>query len=277
VSKNKKQHYISAFYLCNFTNNLQKENSKGSCRNTKIWHYEKSKAQIKERPIEKLATESYIFSFKNDDGEYDHSLDEELKKDEELAAKALTLLGDIVASFKKGLTRSVEIDNNVFNAIIKYIVWQVKRDPDLVNKIHNEWIEKCKEKKWDLKPKEMALKVVSKLGEDDYLDLESVLNEKNMSIIFTTNPKTSFITTDVPLVRFNKSEADGIGYESTEIYFPLSSNTLLYLQGKGNSKTFRLENDRKFIKSLNVYMAKKSKRYIFGNTQEHVASIVKCL
>lgn len=275
MSKNKNQHYVSAFYLYHFTNEQQRNNSKGNKRDTKIWHYEKQKGRIKERPIEKVATESYIFSFQNNDGEYDHSLDDSLKEAEQLAAKAFVELGNIVASLKKGITSEVELDDMIFERIIKFMVWQVRRHPDLVNEIHSQCKDLCKEKEWKLKPKEMALEVVGGFGRDEYSDFESVLQEKNKSIIFTTNTKTGFVTTDEPLVRFNKSLSDGIGHESTEIYFPLASNMLLYLQGKGNRKSFRVENDRKFIKKLNVYMAQKSKKYIFGATEEHIASIVR--
>jgi len=272
MSKNKNQHYVSAFYLYHFTNEQQRRDSNGKKRDTKIWHYEKQKGLIKERPIENVATESYIFSFENNNGKYDHSLDENLKKTERVAANALVELVNIVASLKKGITREVEVNDMVFEEIIKFMVWQIRRHPDLVNEIHDQCKDLCKEKEWKLKPKEMALEVVGGFGRDEYSNFESILNKKNKSIIFTTN--TGFITTDVPFVRFNKSLPDGIGQEGTEIYFPLASNILLCLDGEGNKKSFKLENDRKFIKSLNVYMAKKSKNYIFGSTKEHVTSIV---
>lgn len=272
MPENKNQHYVSAFYLYHFTNEQQRRDSNGRNRDTKIWHYEKKKGLIKARPIKNVATESYVFSFKNNDGEYDHSLDEDLKKSEGAASEALAEIVKTVASFKKGITREVKLDDSVFEKIINFMVWQIRRHPDLVNEIHDQCKDICKEKEWELKPKEMALEVVRGFGRDEYSNFESILNQKNKSIIFTE--KTSFITTDVPFVRFNKSNPDGIGQEGTEIYFPLASNILLYLEGNGIKKSFKFENDRKFIKSLNVYMAKKSKNYIFGSTKEHIESIV---
>ena len=256
MAKNKNQHYVSAFYLYHFTNEQQRRNSKRNKRDTKIWHYDKQKGQIKERPIEKIATEPYIFSFQNNDGEYNHSLDDSLKEAEHLAAKAFVELDNIVASLKKGV-REIKVDNIVCERIIEFMDWQIRRHPELVNEVHNECKNLCNEKEWQSNPKEMALYVIGGFGRNKYSNFESVLQEKNKEIIFTTNTNTSFITTDEPIVRFNKSLPDGIGHESTEIYFPLASNMLLYLKGKGNRKLFRVENDRKFIKQLNVYMAKK--------------------
>jgi len=275
MSKNKDQHYVSAFYLYNFTNEDQKKKSGWKTRKTSIWHFDKNKGVVKERSIHRLATESYLFSYQKDDGTYDHSLDEELGRVESLAANAFRELSEIITSFRKKSTRAVNVSDDILARIIEFMVWQVRRHPSLMDEVH----EKCKRMSegndWEMTSKQMALDVISGYGRDGYSDFTEILANKNKTIIFTTNDRTGFIATDEPFVRFNKVAPDGIGHDSTEIYFPLASNMLLYLKGAGNKREFRLENNREFLRSFNMYMAKSSKNYIFGNTKEHVESIVK--
>lgn len=274
--KNKSQHYVSAFYLYNFTNCEQRKFSNKNKRKTKIWHYDKQKAFIKERPIEKVATESYLFSFKKDDGEYDHSLDDKLVDVESRTTASLDELCGIKASLKKG-SKAISLNDSIMDDILAFIAWQMKRHPTLVNDIHQQCEEWATKNASDLNPKEMALSVVEKIGKDNNYNFEDVLQKKNKVIFFTSNALTSFITTDEPLVRFNKSSADGIGIEDTEIYFPLTSDMLLCMHGEGNRKEFRRENDRTFLRRFNNYVAKRAKRYIFGETEEQVRRIVKDL
>ena len=274
MSKNKNQHYVSAFYLYNFTNEGQKEKSGRKTRKTSIWHYDKLKGVVKERPIEKIATESYLFSYKNNDGKYDHSLDDELREIESLAANSFSELNEIVTSLRK-FTRAVCVRDEILNNIIEFMVWQVRRHPSLVEEIQRKCQKVSEGKDWEMTPKQMALDVISGFGRDEYSNFAEVLKNKNKTVIFTTTDRTGFITSDEPFVRFNKSQPNGIGHDSTEIYFPLASNMLLYLQGNGNSRHFRVENDRKFLRSFNLYMARNSKNYIFGAAKEHIESMVK--
>jgi hypothetical protein len=270
VSKNKKQHYISAFYLYNFTNSLQR-NSVRNKRKVNIWHYDIAKVCVKEKAIENVATSSYHFSFAKPDGEYDHGLDDKLKLVEGAAAAAFNSLIDIVISLKGNGSQAMTMDNNIINGIIDFIVWQMRRHPEVVSDL----LKQCEGNEFNLDPKEMALTVVEGFGRDKYADFESVLHEKNKTIIFTTNEKANFVTTDMPLVRFNKSETDGIGLESTEIYFPISSKVLLYLHGKGSRRELRIENDKAFLREANKYIASKARNYVFGSSKEQVESIVK--
>ena len=119
MSKNKDQHYVSAFYLYNFTNEDQKKESGWKTRKTSIWHFDKNKGVVKERSIHKLATESYLFSFQKEDGAYDHSLDEELGRVESLAANAFRELSEIITSFRKKSTRAVNVSDDILTRIIE--------------------------------------------------------------------------------------------------------------------------------------------------------------
>ncbi len=169
----------------------------------------------------------------------------------------------------------MSVNDTIIQSIIEFMVWQLRRHPDFVDDVYQKCKKSCERKGWKMKPKEMALDVISGFGRDEYFDFSAALEAKNKTIIFTTNVRTGFITTDEPFVRYNGTNPDGISHKNTEIYFPLSSNMLIYLHGNENKKSFRVDNDRKFLRDFNVYMAKKSKNYIFGNTKKHVESIVK--
>jgi hypothetical protein len=274
--KNKDQHYVSAFYLYHFTNSEQRKLSREKKRETKIWHYDKEKDCIKERPIKKIATESYLFSFMNKDCEYDQSLDDKLIYVEKKSSVYFEELFNIKAALKKG-SKAASLNNSIMDAILEFVVWQIKRHPTLVNDVHlqcKEWIINSAS---NLNPKKMALSVVEQIGRDKHYDFENIFQRKNKVVFFTTKPFTSFITTDAPVVRFNKSSTNGIGMEGAEIYFPLTSNMLLFMCGDGNKKEFRLENDRAFIRELNNYIAKSAKNYIFSENEAHLRRIVKDL
>jgi hypothetical protein len=161
--------------------------------------------------------------------------------------------------------------------ILAFVVWQMRRHPTLVDDIHQQCEKWVTTNVSDLNSKKMALSVVEKFGRDNHYDFESVLQRKNKIIVFTTNPLTGFITTDEPLVRFNKSSGNGIGIEDTEIYFPLTSDMFLFMRGDGNRKEFRRENDRVFLRDINNYIAKSAKNYIFGESEEQLLKIVKNL
>ena len=114
MTKNKKQHFVPAFYLYNFTNDSQKVESENlSRRKTKIHHYDLIKKDFYERPIENIATESYLLSYKNTSGSYDHSLDNKVQKIENKAANSINELNDILKELVKKKASSIELNNSI--------------------------------------------------------------------------------------------------------------------------------------------------------------------
>jgi hypothetical protein len=278
MGKNKNQHYVSAFYLYNFTSTEQRVESKGKeKRNTKIHHFDVAKGSMKERPIEKVAVESYMLSFRKEGGSYDHSLDDELYAAEVKASKAIDELSEILEHLIKTKSKSVEIDDSLMESIVEFMCWQIRRHPDIVNDITGECRSYLEEtgKKSD-QAKEMALSVVKNIGQsDEPYDLFQELQKKNKVIVFTTSPDAQFVTSDYPFVRFNKNDKDGISIEGTEMYFPITSNMLLFMCGDGNRREFRIENDRVFLRGVNSYIARNAKRYIFGKSDAYIKRLVK--
>jgi len=123
--------------------------------------------------------------------------------------------------------------------------------------------------------KQIALDSIRNLGQGGELDLKAEFDKKNRIIICTEHPEATFITSDNPFVRFNKTNKNGIAVEGTEMYYPITSNMLLFMCGNGNRKEFVLERSRPFLREFNTLMAKSAKRYLFSKSDRLLRRILK--
>jgi len=277
MSKNKNQHYVPAFYLYNFTNQTQRAESFGKAkRDTKIYHYDFNKGCVRERPIEKVAIESYLLSYKNSDDVYNHDLDNEIQNVENVASKAISELNDIFLYALKKKPNHVKIKNSVMDSILELLYWQMKRHPDIVTELEKECEQYLLEKEESpQEAKRMAIEVIKNSGRHGQFDIKNELNKKNKIILCTSSEQSHFITTDKPFVRMNKTGGNGIAILGTEMYYPLTSNMLLFMQDNGNRKELRLEKDRKFLREFNTYMARFASNYLFGKSDLYLKRIAK--
>ena len=277
MSKNKNQHYVPAFYLYNFTNETQRSESVGKDkRDTEIYHYDFSRACVRERPIEKVAIESYLLSYKTFGGSYNHSLDLEIQKVENKASSAISELNDIFKFALRKKPNTVEINNSVIDNVLELIFWQLKRHPEIVDDLKKDCEQYLLDQGRSVQSaKEMALRVIEDMGKDGEYDIKKELQNKNKFIFCTSSNNAHFITTDKPFVRLNKTGRNGISMPGTEIYFPITSNMLLFMFENGNRKEFKLENHRDFLRKFNTYMAKFASRFLFGPSKAYLKRIVK--
>ncbi|MBI3583838.1 MAG: DUF4238 domain-containing protein [Nitrospinae bacterium] len=277
MTKNKNQHYLSAFYLYNFTNNDQRYKSKGKpCRETKIHHYDFSRKCLRERPIKNLAIESYFFSYKNTDSSYNHSLDHQVQGVENKAANAIGQLNDILKYALKKNPRTVKIENSVIDDVMELLFWQIKRHPEIIKELESNCEQYLIYKgETTQAAKQMALKVIEEMGSGGVYDIRNELQKKNKTIVCISRNDAHFITTDKPFVRFNNAGRNGIAIPGTEMYFPITSNMLLFMCNNGDRKEFQLERDRSFLRKLNTYIAKSASRYLFGPSKEYLKRIVQ--
>ncbi len=277
MSKNKRQHYISAFYLYNFTNDEQRKGSTKK-RKTKIFHYDFNKNKISERPIDNIAWESYLFSYKQADGIFNHDLDEKLKSVEDKAAIAIDHLTDTYSNLIKSKKDRIEINNDAIDDLIELISWQIRRHPEFVGEIEEECKAFLTEKGISsYSAKQMALEAVQSIGDLGGISILEELKKKNKYIFFTTGANAHFITTDKPFVRFNKHHKNGIVVPGTEMYFPITSNLFLMLHGNGNEKRLIHLNDGKRLREINTFMAKQAKYYLFGRSDVYLSRLLKNL
>lgn len=277
MSKNKAQHYLPAFYIYNFTNQRQRAEAQGrERRKAKVFHYDLRKREIKERPIEKVAIESYLLSYADADGKIHHSVDERLKIVESNAANAFLELSSIYKHLSKDKPRTVVLADEIMERILDLLVWQIVRHPQLIADFERECDSYLSEKGFGhYSPKRMALDVVESIVDEQESSIREQLASKNKTIICTSDERSQFITTDKPFVRFNKHRANGIGVDGTEMYYPLTSNMLLFMCGDGQGKKFVLNNDRATLRKLNIYLAKHASRYLIGKDDVYLERIFR--
>ena len=162
MTKNKDQHYVSAFYLYHFTNYDQRLASTGRPhRETNIYHFDINRKCVRERPIKNVAIESYLLSHQKEDGSYDHSLDIEVQAVETKASKAIEELNDILKHSLKKKPGSVEITNSIIDDLMELLFWQIKRHPEIIHELKNDCEQYLFEHNWSTQDaKQMALKVI---------------------------------------------------------------------------------------------------------------------
>lgn len=277
MAENKHQHYLPAFYLYNFTSDAQRLATKDKPRReTKIYHFDFKKGCILERPIKKIATEPYLYSHKSHDGKYDHTLDQEIQIVENKAARAIQYFSDISNFALKKKPASVEIKNSFMDDIMDLLFWQIKRHPGIINDLKSNCEQFLIDQGKSLNyAKAMALEAVKQIGSDGEYDIKNELDKKNKFIVCLSSPKALFVTSDKPFVRFNKSGSNGIAVDGTEMYFPITSNMLLFMHQNGHKKEFRLENDRFFLRNLNAYIARSASDYLFCRSKAYLEKIVE--
>lgn len=277
MAENKDQHYLPAFYLYNFTNATQRCETQGKeKRETKIYHYDFNKRRVLQRPIRKVATESYLYSYKNKDGMYNHTCDDQLQLIENKAAISFKYFDNILQYIIKHKKTFIEIDNQYIDNIIDLLCWQIKRHPDTIAYLENKYEQLlCNNRVSGDHAKQKALEAVMNIGMDNEFNLRREFDKKNKWIVFTSSPERNFITTDKPFVRYNPHGTIGIAINDTEMYYPLTSNMMLWMHNNGSQRGFKVENDRPYLRLLNSYIAKHATRYVFGTSSEYIVKIVR--
>lgn len=277
MAKNKNQHYVSAFYLYGFTSEEQRRSLVGRhWRKTPIFHYDIALGRMMERPLDKVAIEPYMFSFLNADGSINHQLDGVLKTVEDRASRAIKEICRIVKYALKKKPPAISIQNAHIDALLNFLYWQFKRNPVLVSEMQREIERSLKGiHAPSIKPKQLALEILDKMGSSGEYDIRSEFQKKNKVFLCISRPDAHFVTTDKPFVRFNKTTGNGIAMPGTEMYFPITPKILLLMCGNGNGKMFRLFNNRKHLKALNTYLARSASGYVFGPSEAYLQSIVR--
>lgn len=269
MSKNKDQHYVPAFYLYNFTSVAQREQTKGKMKRlTKIYHYNVVKNEFFERPIFKIATMPYLYSYKNSDGVYCDEIDQKIQFVEDEAARSIERLKVLIDIVSTGNSTCVEINHDTINDIINLMTWQIKRHP----KVLEELLDMVPID--DLCRKQVALRAFESLGAVGETSFETIFKSMTLKIIVTKNCNAQFVTTDCPVVRYNKSNPDGLLNYKTEVYFPVTSRILLFFTRGNGAKEIIIENDDLFITSLNKYMHSKSVNYTFCVEMDYLKRLI---
>jgi len=70
-----------------------------------------------------------LLSYKDDEGKYNHALDDRLKVVENSAARAFQELDSIYKHISKRKPRSVTLSDDMVNDVLDLLVWQIEEKP----------------------------------------------------------------------------------------------------------------------------------------------------
>ncbi|MCH7613851.1 MAG: DUF4238 domain-containing protein [Candidatus Marinimicrobia bacterium] len=283
-SKKKRQHYLPQFYLKGFSREYLKPEDKRNDSKYNVWYYDLAKRKIINRHVKKVAQESYYYSWITQDGDWDYTLEEILSEVETILAPFIKFLNDQIVEIqktKKKISHFIISENQRYN-LLEFLRITYARIPSTIEPMRNS-IKKDFENNSSGKNidenilKQITLETAMQLGTSKY-DFVEIFDSRQLWILYPQSRLGSIITTDSPIVRFNKNGPNGIGYPDTEIYYPLSQNFVLVIMDKENDKSklhVRAFNDRNELSKYNRYVAQHATKYLIGRDRDLIQSIVE--
>jgi hypothetical protein len=280
LNKHKRQHYLPQSYLKGF---CESQTTPGG-KSLVLHFYDKETGEFGSKSPKNFGHRSYLYSFVKEDGTLDHSLEEHFGRLETGMTRVMKTVQSHVSLLRSQPKTSISLPQNDRTIMLEFFFWMMKRTPSLMDQIESE-ITDIHESLYGANGMENdtikndSLRMMVNLGlgaNDEIPPFMKVLEEKNFRIMYLVHPEAHFVTSDNPVQTANLcGEGDGIGVESTEVYFPLSSCLLLFLHGEGDIMKYIRLGDRPFLRKLNIYMAKKAHRYVICKNEIYLRSIVK--
>ncbi|MFH1852477.1 MAG: DUF4238 domain-containing protein [Candidatus Neomarinimicrobiota bacterium] len=287
VNKPKKQHYVARSYLKGFSKEYLKPMRNQNNNEFYLWYYDIERNEYRKQHIKEVAQQRYFYSWITENGTRNYSLEEHLS---EIECAIYPLICDINTvstglQSRKQKTGQVTISQNERDWLIEYIRIMMVRVPSTINTIRDSLIDELSAFTQENVNssseliKHDSLMVAFEMGTKDNKFLD-ILRERELWVFYPADQQTSFITTDRPVTRFNKLNPDGIIYDNTEIYIPLTQNCLLMVTGVEKNKNllrFTSINDRSLIRRMNRYLASFATKIVIGRDKTLLISIVKNL
>lgn len=276
----KKQHIIATNYLKGFSKIDYYKNSKANCP---VWIYNIEENSLKNKSPHNIAWRPYYYSSIDENGTYKHLIEKEFSKLENMANILIRKIDSNIRDIRrnKEITILTEEDRIL---LIHFIFWHMKKVPAVVDELYDKLSTEYKEisKKYnstfnETEVKNKTLELMINMGAGKEFDFIKTLMQKDFSIVFLSSDKSSFITTDNPVVRFNKTDKNGIGIDTTEIYFPINQRCLIFLHGNGNKFEYLKFSKRSYLYQQNKFIASKAKYFIVSRDKEYLIKILKDL
>ncbi len=277
MPEHKKQHIIPGNYLKGFS---KVDYFKNDNDNFPVWIYDLEKKTLKIKSPQNIAWRPYYYSFINENGDYQHSLEEEFSKLEGMVNALVREIDSNIRHFRD--VKEIPIlTHNDRMLLIHFIFWNMEKVPSIVEPLHKgikeilvELSQKYNSPFSEAEAKNRTLQLMMEIGTRGEFDFVKVLSRKDFRIIYLPNNDTSFVTTDNPVVRFNNTDADGIAIPSTEIYFPLNQRCMVFLHGTGNKFEYFKFSIRKDIYQLNKVIAANAQYFIIARDKEYLVKIL---
>ena len=278
----KVQHYLSQMYLRGFSpwryDKIANERQKNQ-----VWVYFFKKKEVLLTSIRNVAARSHYYSFKGHDGSYNYSVERLFSKIEDRTAQTFKSVETAIDDFNlHGYARGI-CETDRLN-LIQFLFLHMIRVPAVMDYLRQESAkheasiskEYGKDYSEDYVQKN-SLRVLTRIGRNKDAPILDYLLRKDCRILTVLRSRTSFLTTDTPVQRFNKTEPNGIFYPGTEVYLPLSQRTLLFLHGNEARLQIQRFRDLDVVFDFNCYMAREAKELIVCSNKEYLVRVLKTI
>lgn len=248
MSKYKNQHFVPQCYLKNFADLTYESLGKDPC----VWEFDKDGKRKKPRPIRKVLTQSYLYSFSTPDGSKDHFIETELLQKIEgrysqifnRKIRKFLPLSAVEHADLATFVASMYLRNTSFKSSIESFIEQIEEVTSSLELQHKGKLKQALEIR-AYKKDAHKIAMLSSLEKLSNLIF-------NMNIAFLCAPKIGarFITSDRPCYLFAtqkpRAPALSLGFASpdVEVRLPLSPEITLLLSWVNLKGYVHLKSDK---------------------------------
>lgn len=274
-TKKKKQHYIPQTYLrpFSFLND-----------NVSIWMYDKQTQKVQQKGIEKICQESYYYSHKNDNDEYDYTAENKFSEIE----SNFTKIRDKLIKNCNYYNENKNLEEITFEErthFLEFVSFQWVRVPKVVEQLNslldsgfkeidknNNEIVTDEDRKNDVK-KYLSLGIFK---EGFISDIVNMLNTKDWIIsIIPDDCSEIFITTDNPVLITNAIARNALINPYTEISLPITPKICIsLLANQKESYVYDSRTPDTNINQFNFSMITMSDRFVLSHNKEILDSLL---
>ena len=275
----KHQHYIQQAYLRGFSPNYFTDKQKWE--KDQIFVLDKEKSSITPTTVKKVAHREYYYSFYNEKNELDSKFEDLFGVVENRFIRFRNRLSDILSTLN--LTGEVlDLEEQYRTDICEYVKMNLIRIPKVMDWIYEEARkhEVKISKKYDVEYNEkhyknLSLRTMFRMFNVKGKDLSQHLFERDISFEYFGRTKGCLVTSDNPVIMFNKNNPAGLAYSDTNIIFPIDQNKYIrFVKQDGKDKIVRLQ-EYNTIDILNMMQYKNAIKEVYGPSKEVLEKLVK--
>lgn len=271
----RKHHYISQFYLRWFSFNSEGINPQ--C----FFYHIPNDSSVLPSNIENIASQRDLFALTLANGEKDYSLEKDFSIQETSFASNLESIIEKIKSNGKFVPEeeNILIDLMLFQLKKSIVVsTQYKQKTETMKQEINKEVDEKFPKhrllkedfdRWMKNSAILTLKEWWLEKEFEKYDMKGLLLDRNRYFFQITDHNKSFVTSDMPLYRYNNPwESDWVANPNTQIIFPLSAKILMVIHKDWKRREKITINDNEFVKKANGMIISNASNFIIWNNQK---------
>lgn len=280
MAEYKYQHTIQKAYLEGF----QAKSLPDEWSNTKaIWVLSLKNRTIRLRPIKKVSTRTYYYSFVDKNLKMNPLIEKWFQPIERKFIQIRSALRDLVTEINFN-DRAYNLNSEYREMLAEYLHLNMIRVPKIFEKIKEQTkkyhmnLEKMGINEYD----ENAVQVTSlrgllRVGSTKKANITVALKERNYSIEFFPRSRVNIVTSDNPVVMYDAHRSTGLIYETTDVYFPVDSSIFLKLWGHGDHVRLVKHRDITYVDDINYLIGKKAHEEVYSAAKATLVNIARRL